>query len=352
MESLRAEVEAAVRDRRLAVISELGEDAVLWLAVAPLWTWAAAEAAGFPVSSVTSFVRQACDAGWCKMRGSLVGDAPADLVFWMPDEVRREAVDLLRDRYGSEWSAQRPRWIGVAIAAAITAAGNLPTAAADAAAQPTRRAEPVEELMSEELLPGALVAWVDLMTGSPEPTFSRPPSFASSLASGVLPERPEAQPAGVGSGELLVAWTQRAVAARELGYAQDLVAAGEAIAGVFAGSTEQALSRARRLLALGQRRRQDERALARYLDRPELSDAVARLLGRDQAARRRHATEDGHWALHLRGVGGVGKTMLVRYLASGRYAADRGWPEIPMARGGLRPPQPGLPGAPPGAAAA
>ena len=38
------------------------------------------------------------------------------------------------------------------------------------------------------------------------------------------------------------------------------------------------------------------------------------------------------WALHLRGVGGVGKTMLIRYLASGRYAAERDEPAFPIAR--------------------
>ena len=111
---------------------------------------------------------------------------------------------------------------------------------------------------------------------------------------------------------------------------------------MLAGAAEQALSRARRLLALGLRRRQDERALGRYLDRPELSDAVARLLNRDAANRQEPgageapAEEAGPteppWALHLRGAGGVGKTMMIRYLASGRYAAQRGQPPIRVAR--------------------
>ena len=85
---------------------------------------------------------------------------------------------------------------------------------------------------------------------------------------------------------------------------------------------ELAVDRSRRLLSLGTRRRQDGRALQRYLDRPELSGAVDRLLRSDTR----------QWALHLRGVGGVGKTMLIRYLASGRYAAKRDRPAIPIAR--------------------
>src|SRR5262249_48862041 len=42
--------------------------------------------------------------------------------------------------------------------------------------------------------------------------------------------------------------------------------------------------------------------------------------------------EGPFWALHLLGVGGVGKTMLVRYVASGRFASDRQRPVLPVAR--------------------
>lgn len=313
-ESLRAEVGAAVRDRRLGTIDELGEEAVLWLAVAPVWTLAAAEAAGFPASGVTEFVRRACDAGWGKARGSLLGDRSADLVFWMPDAVRREAVDALRDRHGSEWVAENQQRIAAMVASV-----------AYQWAPPTTGTEP-----PEDLLPRAMIAWADLMTGSVLPAFSPAPGDSSGGAR--QPASPGDLMSGADVGSVLVTRTQRAVAARDLSYAQDLVSAGEAIAGVLAGTTEQALSRARRLLALGRRRRQDQRALARYLDRPELSGAVAGLFGRDSPGARRPAVPAPAWALHLRGVGGVGKTMLITYLASGRYAADRGWPPIPIAR--------------------
>ena len=53
----------AIRAERAAVLGRLGAAPVLWLAVAPLWTRTAAEAAGFPAPSVTEFVRQARDAG-------------------------------------------------------------------------------------------------------------------------------------------------------------------------------------------------------------------------------------------------------------------------------------------------
>ena len=305
-ETLRAEVETAIRDRRLSTVERLGRDAVVWLAAPPLWSVEVARAAGFPVESVRTFVQVACDVGWCKVRGSLLDYAPADLLFWMPDEVRREVMDLLRDQ---------------AMASSVGSASGPGPLVQDV----LRVAERVRGVMSadevlggpETEIPGALRVWANLMTGH---------------RANVQDEVPRA----------LVEYARLTVAERALGAAQDIVAAGEAIAPVLAGAAEQALSRARRLLALGLRRRQDERALGRYLDRPELSDAVARLLNRDAAtdtepgAAEPPAEEAGPteppWALHLRGAGGVGKTMLIRYLASGLYAAQRGQPPIRVAR--------------------
>jgi len=300
-ETLRAEVEAAIKDRLLATIDELGQDAVLWLAAPPVWTLGAARAAGFPAAPLIEFVRRACAAGWCKARGPLLDNASPDLVFWMPDEVRRAVVDVLRGRLGDKRLRQDHRRVAVrALQVAETLIYEVP---------------PGLTVLPGDEVPGALAAWADLMIRPPLPRTVPPARDADGKP---------ASPSGTDLGTGLVARTQQAVADRDLGRAQDLVAAGEAIAGVLAGTTEQALSRARRLLALGQRRRQDERALNRYLDRPELSGAVARLLDRGE--------QEGPWALHLRGVGGVGKTMLIRYLASGRYAAGRGLPPIPVAR--------------------
>ena len=299
---LRAGVETAIRDRLLSTVDELGQEAVLWLAAPPVWTLGAARAAGFPVQSLIEFARRACGIGWCKVRGSLLDDAPPDLVFWMPDEVRREVMDVLRDRMGSDWLEQRQKQ--------VAAAAVFVTAKSDSTAE-----------LPEHELPGALLAWVQVMMSFPPGEYS---DFL--IPEGSLFSNPLELRVGADLGAVLVARTQQAVADRDLGRAQDLVAAGEAIAGAFAGTTEQALRRARRLLALGLRRRQDERALARYLDRPELSVALSRLL--DKAAPSKLAP----WALHLRGVGGVGKTMLIRYVASGWFADDKGMTPIPVAR--------------------
>ncbi|MGH3166237.1 MAG: hypothetical protein ACRDN0_10145, partial [Trebonia sp.] len=260
---LAARVDAAVRARREALIGQLGHDAVLWLALVPLWTRAAAEAAGFPARSVAEFVQRARDAGWCETRGSLRDGGAPGLRFWMPEDLRRDLVDQLRRHSGA--------------------------AAREIAARVGRITQD-----SGAVVPGALQAWASLLILES----TRTPAL------------------------LLVDNVRVAVDRQDLGAAQEYVSAGEALAALLGGTMELAVDRSRRLLSLGRHRRMDARDLERYLDRQELSDAVDRLL-RDEA---------DQWALHLRGVGGVGKTMLIRYLAAGRYAAGRGQAPIPIAR--------------------
>jgi hypothetical protein len=267
-----AEIQAAVRNRRLALLDELGVEPTLWLAAPPLWTRAVASAAGFPVGDVLGFIKRACDANWCKTEGPLLDDDP-DLTFWMPDEVRRDVIDLIRHDRSSQL---RPR-------SSYGADSGLADVGRIASAMLRAR---------EEDVPGALAAWARLMV------------------------EPATAPA------VLVDRVALLVANLDLSGAQDLVIAGEAISAVVGGTADIALGRARRLLSLGLRRRQDERALGKYLNRPELSNAVDRLLAPDAA----------QWALHLRGVGGVGKTMQIRYLASGRYARERRRSPIPVTR--------------------
>jgi hypothetical protein len=265
------QVAAAVRAQRLDAIEHLGREGTLWLAVAPLWTRQAAQAARFPVPSVIDFVRQASDIGWCETRGSLRGEGAPGLRFWMRDEVRHDVLDLLSQ--GD--SRQR------LISEATLIAGRIETS------EPRPGAEPG----TGTNVPDALRYWAQLLS---QPT----PAVA------------------------LVDRAAQAVDADDLPCARQLVTAGGALEPLLAGTMGLAVDRARRLLGLGSRRRQDARALDRYLDRPELSGAVDDLLRPDAAG----------WALHLRGVGGVGKTMLVRYLASGRYAADRNEPRLTIAR--------------------
>lgn len=259
---LPAALADAILAEQAATVSELGIVPTLWLAAAPLWTRSAAEACSFPAQPVTEFVAKARRAGWCETRGSLEGDRALDLRFWMPDQLRRGVIDVLRQWLDTVEMAHE----AIRIAERLTA-------------------------LPEDGVPDTLRDWAVLMVAD-DP------------------------------GQELVDRVATAVGHGDLAAAQSLFAAGQSVAPLLAGTSELAVDRARRLVNLGARRRQDTKAVEMYLDRPELSDAVSALLRPDAA----------QWALHLRGVGGVGKTMLIRYLASGRYAAERDLALFPVAR--------------------
>jgi len=276
---LQARLDQALREQRAAMIGELGIQPTLWLAAPPLWTCAVAEITGFPVKpdSVLDFVRRVCDLGWCKVHGSLRADERADLRFWMPDEVRGDVFDTLRELSGDLTVVRDAQHVATKMH------------------RSTERAD----------LPGALQAWTELFAGA---------------GSGAASANPVEHVRHAVSARL-VEHVRRAVEEDDLSRAQELVVAGTALEPVVDGTAGEALERARRMLDRGRYRRADQRALSRYLDRPELSDAVARLL----------APGTDRWALHLRGAGGVGKTTLIRWLTSGKYAEDKGLAPIRIA---------------------
>lgn len=83
-----------------------------------------------------------------------------------------------------------------------------------------------------------------------------------------------------------------------------------------------ALARAERLIRHERVRRRDRERLRDFVARPEqVEPLVAHLRGEGSA-----------WALHLLGVGGVGKTMLLRYLSSGRLAEEQDLGQLNVAR--------------------
>lgn len=78
------------------------------------------------------------------------------------------------------------------------------------------------------------------------------------------------------------------------------------LAGYGSAQLLESLQRAGRRLELLYRRTDDERRLRSFVERPEQVAAVRALLD----------GHNEHWALHLIGAGGVGKTMLIRYMAT------------------------------------
>jgi hypothetical protein len=97
---------------------------------------------------------------------------------------------------------------------------------------------------------------------------------------------------------------EQALEARDIGLTLDWIATGTALEQVFGGELSGIIRYANRRLELINRRLQDDRHLQHFLER------------RDQTAAFRDLLDDPGpaWALHYLGAGGVGKTMLLRYL--------------------------------------
>ncbi|MEU4222007.1 hypothetical protein, partial [Actinoplanes sp. NPDC026623] len=101
------------------------------------------------------------------------------------------------------------------------------------------------------------------------------------------------------------------------------IVAAEALAPIASEPMQEAIEAAHRLVHLANRRSHDRKTLESYQPRPEWSGRLRRLL-----------TSPGseHWAMHLVGLGGTGKTSFVRYVASGGFAADCALADLTVAR--------------------
>ncbi|MEU1729823.1 hypothetical protein [Streptosporangium sp. NPDC020145] len=124
------------------------------------------------------------------------------------------------------------------------------------------------------------------------------------------------------SGATLMADVSGLVESGAVSEAAQLVATARMLGEVLGEPLAGAARRARRRVDRAAREAEDARFLRHYLPRAGIEAALADLLGDDPP----------YWALHLLGAGGTGKTMVVRHLASGRYARDRGPAPVPVAR--------------------
>ncbi len=103
------------------------------------------------------------------------------------------------------------------------------------------------------------------------------------------------------------------VAQGQLAAASGLVAAARSLGELASGTLLDAARRAQWRIDRAYRIEQDRQRLRHYCRRQAVEEAIEDLMLDPGAT----------WALHLLGGGGVGKTMLIRYLASGRFAAER-----------------------------
>ncbi|WP_327092912.1 hypothetical protein OIE66_20395 [Nonomuraea sp. NBC_01738] len=120
----------------------------------------------------------------------------------------------------------------------------------------------------------------------------------------------------------LVEGVERLIDGGDPAAAARLVTAAEVIGQVTGGPLADAARRAAWRVDRLARAADDAEHLRHYLHRDEAEAALTDLILGD----------DGPWALHLLGGGGTGKTMLVRHLASGRFAEGHGRAPFPVAR--------------------
>ena len=115
------------------------------------------------------------------------------------------------------------------------------------------------------------------------------------------------------TGLQLIAEIDRLVDKGQLSAANGLVAAARGLGELASRPLLNAARRALWRIDRASRIEQDRERLRYYSARPAIEQAIEGLM-----------LDPGQtWALHLLGDGGVGKTMLIRYLASGRFTAER-----------------------------
>lgn len=178
------------------------------------------------------------------------------VTFWVPDSARTEVIEELRHQPGFAWVQQTTATVG-------------------------RRLREVRQ--AGEPVPEALGRWAELAATAGGDGGPR-------RAATALDER-----------------VARLLDAGDTGQALGWLDTARSLAPLLLGEFETSVVANTRRVELVHRRELDRRRLAEFLPRPALVQAFARLLEQD---------DNGPWALHYLGVGGVGKTTLIRHLTA------------------------------------
>lgn len=205
--------------------------------------------------------------------------------FWVPDVARSELLAQLRERLGTTELRRVAADIGAAVLASSGGAISLPAV--------TRR-------------------WATL---------------AAALRAD--------DPIGSAAGDRLLERVDPLLSSSATGQALSWVESGRQLLDVVQGTFDTSVLLAQRRIEVEQRKEHDRRQLGRFLPRQEQIAAFRELLA---------GPDDGAWALHYLGHGGVGKTTLLRYLTAelapqesvlvARVDFDRLSPDFPLRRPG------------------
>jgi len=198
-------------------------------------------------------------------------EAAGAVTFWMPDTARAAVIEELRRRRDFRWLQQTAGRIGAS----------------------------VREAARSVAVPAPLARWAELAVAaltyareSPAQQPIDPPTLSSQAAASHLDRR---------IAELL--------AAGDTGQALTWLDTARSLSPLLLGEFEVSVLANTRRVELVHRRWLDRRRLERFLPRAEQLGAFEDLLDQPDGAK-------GAWALHYLGVGGVGKTMLIRHLTA------------------------------------
>ncbi|WP_437515302.1 hypothetical protein [Sorangium sp. So ce1099] len=259
-------VEARRRDRLLRTVPQ---GTLLLLAVAPHWSLSLARGTGLPEDDpdVEETLRRLVAGGVCRFEPS--GDDGGEEVVWMPDQQRRDALKrVLSDEGGAESVRKMLVRAGARLLRGARAGRWVLPASMERWAALAERAESRDEVAKH--LDDQIRRLVD------EPEKARVYRVAG----------PEPPPVAVGE-------------------ALHWIEAAERLEEVLGGTVSAAVGRAQRKVQIVRLRHEDERRLRSFLERAEQIRAFDALLS---------TGVNGPYALHYIGLGGVGKTMLLRHL--------------------------------------
>ncbi|HVF89861.1 MAG TPA: ATP-binding protein, partial [Blastocatellia bacterium] len=249
------------QEQRLEDLGLFDPLSLAWLALAPGWTEHLAARCEFPTgdfTSLTEFLSRAEAAGLCTRNTSTDIDGSQMSHFWMPEAARVKMLNKLRQARGVAF---------------------LHDSLADIAQR-------VMNAKEDNLEPAPVVMrWAEV-----------------ALHAGGGPGN---------AGRWLTDRIQSLLEKDDLGEALAWVRAGTSVAQAVGGEIESSVRIGNRRVDLAYRYKQDLRHLERFQERTELTDEFLRLLEEPETGR-----SNDVWALHYIGMGGVGKTMLLRHITA------------------------------------
>jgi hypothetical protein len=255
---------ARPQDERAERLAGFDTDALIWLALPPVWTVRLAEACVFPSGTepLKTFLTRAEAAGLCQLADTRTVSGQAEKQFWMPSEIREAVISEVRAR-GQTHLQESVRLIGRRV---------LEASSLQKATVPTRLER--WAMLSDRVTSGekAAAGWLDQTI-------------------------------------------QHLLDAGETSAAQSWLETVSLLGQTLGGDTESAATFAAHRIMLALRIQGDRRQLRSYLvRRQQIADVDSLLHGPAHV-----------WALHILGPGGMGKTSLLRYIASdtGLLAASR-----------------------------